>query len=604
VPRPGASVRPRADAGVEKYLGLVVDGRYQVERVLGDGGMGTVYLCRRTVIDKLVAMKVLHSELMNDPEVVERFVTEAKAASSIGSAHIVDVFDFGTMPDGCTYFVMEYLEGRSLTEVVVRDAPLPPRRVQHIARQLAEGLGAAHTQGIVHRDLKPDNVFLIKHLKEEEFVKILDFGIAKMAKAQNRVTRAGSVFGTPQYMSPEQARGIELDHRTDLYALGIILYELLTGRVPFDADEPMGILSQHVNTPVVPIHRLPKPPPEVSPGLEAMVLKCLAKDPAERYANTQAFLDDLERVEGGVPPVALTEPVQRDGLNTLRQNAALEPPGAARAALSSIDVELDLDPTPAVPPVFWDGSETGERARAVGARLPDSEPRVIVEGAAPPSSSPRSSLADRARLAPDAQLSLSDLAFRPKRRWHLVAAVASVGVALGAYALSDVALFGAAAPALPSAVPAAPAAPSASVAPRGARDVGDVVPVSVLVFPFRAQVFRGSENLGQPPVTVLVPRGGRVKLEARLEGHWTRRFEIDSSKPKVALRLAPITRDQRAALSRQARPASSAAVVAEPPAEPTAPPNVPEPPPVATTELPPEYEDAGPDPDAHAPEPP
>jgi serine/threonine protein kinase len=266
VPAPRSASTPlrhvelaRADGGegpagpASSYVGYIIDGRYRVEGVLGRGGMGVVYRARHEVIDKVVAVKILLPT--EDPDVVERFVNEARAATAIGNAHIVDTIDFGALPDGSTYFVMEHLEGETLARRLKRDKFLPVAHALAVTRQIGEGIGAAHRAGIVHRDLKPENIFLVKRDGEDDFVKLLDFGIAKIQSAQNRITRAGTIFGTPHYMSPEQAAGTDVDPRTDLYSLGIMLYEMLSGRVPFDAENPMGLLTQHLYTEPTPSAR-------------------------------------------------------------------------------------------------------------------------------------------------------------------------------------------------------------------------------------------------------------------------------------------------------------------------------------------------------------
>lgn len=290
----------------DALLGTVVDGRYLIERVLGEGGMGIVYRARHRVIEKRVAIKVLRREMARDQEMTDRFLQEAQTASKIGNGHIVEITDFGVMPDGATYFVMEYLDGESLTGVLEKLRSLPLERILHIAKQIARGLAAAHAAGIVHRDLKPDNVMLLTRGDDADFVKILDFGIAKVGTAASKITRAGSIFGTPHYMSPEQAAGTPVDARTDIYALGVIMYEMATGTVPFDAEGFMGILSQHLYKVPVPLLAASKRT-DVPASFEVIVMKCLSKTAEGRYLSMDALVDDIDAVQRGVAPVAVLD---------------------------------------------------------------------------------------------------------------------------------------------------------------------------------------------------------------------------------------------------------------------------------------------------------
>ena len=281
-------------------LGQTIDQRYRVEALLGEGGMGLVYRVTHTRLNKPLAIKVLRRENTKDPEVLARFRREAESASGIGNQHIVDIHDFGELEDGSTYFVMECLEGLDLIDALDVAQRMPEGRAIHIAVQLCRALGAAHDAGIVHRDLKPENVFLIRRNDTEDFVKVLDFGIAKVANGPKRLTRDGEVLGTPHYMSPEQCEGDGVDHRTDIYALGVLLYEMLTGHVPHDADTMMGILTKQMyEDPIPPKVRVP----QISEALEQLIMRCLEKKPEQRYQTMHDIESDLRRIHTGGRPV-------------------------------------------------------------------------------------------------------------------------------------------------------------------------------------------------------------------------------------------------------------------------------------------------------------
>ena len=282
-------------------------GNYQVQRKLGEGGMGAVYLAVHPKIGKRVALKVLHPEFSSNEDVISRFFNEAKAVNDIQHPNIVDIIDYGTMQapglgHQVVYFIMEFLGGESLAKIIHDQAPLAPERAQAIALQIADALSASHRHGIVHRDLKPDNVMIAPRRDGRDFVKVLDFGIAKLTGDQqgSRRTRTGIVMGTPAYMSPEQCEGRGLiDHRTDIYALGILLYEMLAGQVPFRGEGYGEVLVQHMT-------QVPQKPSTIrgvlNPHLEAVCMKALEKRPDNRFASMddfmQALADPVSYVEG------------------------------------------------------------------------------------------------------------------------------------------------------------------------------------------------------------------------------------------------------------------------------------------------------------------
>src|SRR4028119_431308 len=316
-----------------------IDGRYTIERPLGSGGMAEVFLARDGVLDRDVALKVLRSQYAGDEEFYERFRREATSAAGLSHPNIVQVYDRGEAPDGTCYIAMEYVSGGTLKERLDERGPMEPERALAVAGQVAEALWAAHERGVIHRAIKPHNILVtdMGHLK------VTDFGIARAASAATarrplagaRVARtasapalsaASAVFGTAGYLSPEQALGEPATPRSDLYSLGIVLYELLTGFVPYRADNPVAVCMKHVTEPLTPPRRLD---PTIPEAVDALVVKMLAKDPADRPASASELLEDIEGVRRGAPPPA---PPPRTGPPTPRVRTAAPPRHAAHAA--------------------------------------------------------------------------------------------------------------------------------------------------------------------------------------------------------------------------------------------------------------------------------
>ncbi len=289
----GSEQQPLAPAGPadvgELEPGFAV-GEYRIEGPLGKGGMGTVYAARQPEIGARVAIKVLAADRSRDPRLVRRFVDEARAVNQIRHPNIIDIFAFGRLADGRHYFVMEHLDGETLAARLAR-GPLPVSDARRLLAQICEALDAAHAEKIVHRDLKPENIWIAAPRHGQPYAKILDFGIAKLQDSRDApaTTEAGVAMGTPYYMSPEQCRGEAVDHRTDIYAMGVLLYLMWSGRLPFEGTSFVAVASQQITaTPAPPsAHRA------VPARLERVILSCLEKDPARRPPNAEALREDL-----------------------------------------------------------------------------------------------------------------------------------------------------------------------------------------------------------------------------------------------------------------------------------------------------------------------
>jgi serine/threonine-protein kinase len=338
-------------------------GNYRVVAKLGEGGMGAVYLAEHPIIGRKAALKVINPQHARNPEVVSRFINEAAAINRVGHPHIVEVTDFGRTPQGDFYFTMEYLDGRSLSDIIAREAPFAPERALAIAIQIADALGASHAHGVIHRDVKPENVFLVTRGDDRAFVKVLDFGLAKLVNVgggRPHATRTGIIMGTPYYMSPEQceARG-EIDHRADIYSLGVVLFEMLTAHLPFGGNAAGEILMKHLTM---------RPPlarsliPQLPEALDLILHRALAKRPTERFATMELFREALRAPmehaaafaaswAPGDPSrrVRAAQPMSRAEIARRQTLQGPRPPTRAAAARHLLGETLDRVPRNTVP---------------------------------------------------------------------------------------------------------------------------------------------------------------------------------------------------------------------------------------------------------------
>jgi len=300
---------------VDPFVGKVIDGRYEIQQRVGEGGMGVVYKARQMSIDRTIALKMLNQQMQGDQQWVQRFYNEAKACSRLQHPNTIRMFDFGQTQDGRLFMTMEFLDGLSLRDALAH-GPLVPQRVVKILIQCCASLAEAHSIGIIHRDIKPDNVFLLNMAGSPDFVKLLDFSVAKLLEGDRLKTQAGVVFGTPQYMSPEQGRGLPLDARSDLYALGVLAFEMLTGNVPFNDDNPMTVIQMHLHGAIPPM------PDSIPYSVQQIVRRAMEKDAARRYQSSGEMMQHCQQVfaelnhgavsvgGGGVPRTMIAGPQQ------------------------------------------------------------------------------------------------------------------------------------------------------------------------------------------------------------------------------------------------------------------------------------------------------
>jgi len=500
---PGSG-KARADGAPEPLEPGQMVGEYRIERLLGRGGMGWVYEGIHPVIEKRVAVKVLKPALAEEPDAVLRFVAEAKAVNRIGHPNIVDIFAFGQLPNGAQYFVMDYLPGESLNDRLEKGAALSYAESKHMLGQIMDALEAAHEVGIIHRDLKPDNIYLAQRKQGFPEVELLDFGVAKLTEegvTEGR-TRTGVPIGTPAYMSPEQCRGREVDFRSDLYALGVILYELFTGHVPFRSDSYMEVIFAQVhNTPDRPCSLV-----EIPEELEAIILWCLDKNAAVRPQSVVALRERLTAC-----------------LDQLIEQGATPPVIARKHA----DQAISYDPT-----VTPDQLSAQQLPSALGTPVGMSTPRL---GTPPPPAGAAEAAAAAAAAAAQTQ--------RKPMRWVVIApAICVLGLLIGGglyYMLSskpnrkqpathtkapgaatmstDAAAPDAPLPAMPAMAPAPPSTPRPMPAVIMAKNV--TVNVILRSTPPGAAVFHNGKQIATTPKDLTLPRRSKpTKFRFVLKG--------------------------------------------------------------------------------------
>jgi serine/threonine protein kinase len=295
----GSEVKHGTEEGADAWIDKVIDGRYRVQARVGTGGMGAVYRVEHVRMGKVAAMKVLHRELAKEDQIIKRFRREVEVVSRLNHPNIVQTFDFGSW-EGLLYLIMEYVKGEDLGAMVKREGPLPLSRAIPLGMQICSALDEAHHAGVMHRDLKPENIVCVRR-REEEHAKVLDFGLAKLRERPElgEITGAGNLIGTPYYMSPEQVRSENVDHRTDIYSLGGTLYRVLTGEFPFDGNSPMGIMSKHLTDDLVPPSER-APDRHIPPEIDRIILRAMARNRDHRYSSAGEMRHDLEAFIGGL----------------------------------------------------------------------------------------------------------------------------------------------------------------------------------------------------------------------------------------------------------------------------------------------------------------
>jgi serine/threonine-protein kinase len=362
----------------DPLVGQTVAGKYKIVKLLGEGGMGCVYLAEQQLgtSTRKVALKTLHKHLSHDPSIKARFNREAGTVAALEHPNTIQVFDFGEMPDGTLYLVMEFVQGRSVADILEKDGPMPPARVENILRQVCGSLEEAHGHGIVHRDLKPDNVVLCERAGQKDWVEVLDFGIAKRSSEHDpneaKLTQQGMVLGTPPYMSPEQFTGQPIDLRSDIYALGVMAYEMLVGKYPFEANTAWEWASKHMTEPPRPIETQPLGP-QVPEKMRQAITRALSKNREERQASVKQFFEEF--ATGAAGGTAVLGAANDAPAVSVRSGPGPEAPGRAKTEMAQ--------------PMMGGGPPAGAMTPPYGGPGPGAAPPISGGGAAIPVAQPR-----------------------------------------------------------------------------------------------------------------------------------------------------------------------------------------------------------------------
>ncbi|HXU67865.1 MAG TPA: serine/threonine-protein kinase [Polyangia bacterium] len=358
-------------SGPDPLVGKTLADRFEILERIGEGGTGVVYRAKQLSVDRTIAIKVLGAHVSTDPSWVKRFHNEARAASRLDHPNTVRLIDFGQTKEGLLFIAMEFLSGRSLRTEIERLGRLPPNRVLRIVSQMCASLSEAHNQGIIHRDIKPDNVYLVDMKGAGDYVKVLDFSVAKLDAPDAQVTRAGVVFGTPQYMSPEQGRGVPLDARSDIYAVGVVAYEMLTGKPPFDAKIPTEVVMMHLRDRPAPLQGLP-------PQLTTIVMKALEKDAASRQQSAEALDAECQQC------LAELFPRQTPGPGAMPIVSAAPPMAPARPVVAEQKTMMAQEaPVVRAPVVAEQKTMMAQEAPRIAAPPPGGEQKTMMAQEAP-----------------------------------------------------------------------------------------------------------------------------------------------------------------------------------------------------------------------------